>query len=242
MVILVPRPDVGGILIFLLIFTLTYILSTSLTLSLALATVSSIIAVPLILAVRSLFLFKGEVDVKDAEKVYKWLESIAREVRSREAIVLVYPVRSAGGLQLVQLGHVIQSSRPPVYLLHYVAWYGEPYAARTRSVIYIVFPTSILVRFAEKIKREPKGFTMYIDTASDAKVVYKLVRNLVETTLNVGRPIAAYISSKMFIRLMLRGSIKVGSNVIGKVRLPFEPLWISIKVRKQLAQEAAIEP
>ena len=83
---------------------------------------------------------------------------------------------------------------------------------------------------------------MYIDTASDAKVVYKLVRNLVETTLNVGRPIAAYISSKMFIRLMLRGSIKVGSDVIGKVRLPFEPLWISIKVRKQLAQEAAIEP
>jgi len=221
---------------------LTYTLSTSLTLSLALAIISSIIAVPLILAVRSLFLFKGEVGVKDAEKVYKWLESIAREVKSREAIVLVYPIRSAGGLQLVQLGHVIQSSRPPVYLLHYVAWYGEPYAARTRSVIYIVFPTSILVRFAEKIKRELKGFTMYIDATSDVKAVYKLIRNLIETTLNVRRPIAAYISSKIFVRLMLKGSIKVDSNVIEKVKLPYEPLWISVKVRKQLAQEAAIEP
>jgi len=194
------------------------------------------------LAVRSLFLFKGEVGVKDAEKVYKWLESIAREVKSREAIVLVYPIRSAGGLQLVQLGHVIQSSRPPVYLLHYVAWYGEPYAARTRSVIYIVFPTSILVRFAEKIKRELKGFTMYIDATSDVKAVYKLIRNLIETTLNVRRPIAAYISSKIFVRLMLKGSIKVDSNVIEKVKLPYEPPWISIRVRKQLAQEAAIEP
>ena len=232
----------GGVLTFLLIFMLTYTLSSSPTLSLALATISSIIAVPLILAARSIFLFKGEVGVKDAEKVYRWLESIAREVKSREAIVLVYPVRSAGGFQLVQLGHIIQSSRPPIYLLHYVAWYGEPYAAKTRSVIYVVFPTSILIRFAGKIKRELGGFTMYVDTVSDVKAVYKLIRNLVETTLNVGRPIAAYISSKMLVRLTLKGSIKVDGSVIEKVRLPFEPPWISVKVRKQLAQEAAIEP
>jgi len=221
---------------------LAYVLSASPTLSLALAVMSSIIAIPLILAARSLILFRGEVGVRDAEKVYKWLESIAREVESREAIVLVYPVRSAGGLQLVQLGHVIQSSKPPIYLLHYVAWYGEPCAAKTRSVIYVIFPTSVLARFAEKIKREFKGFAMYVDTVSDVKVVYKLVRNLVETALNVKRPIAAYISSKILVRLMLKGSIKVDSSVIEKVKLPFEPPWISIKVRKQLAQETAIEP
>jgi len=241
-VILVPRPDVGGVLTFLLVFMLVYGVSASPALSLALAAISSIMAVPLILAIRSLILFKGDVDVKDAEKVYKWLEIVVREVRSKEAIVLVYPVRSAGGLQLVQLGHVISSSKPPIYLLHYAAWYGEPYAAKSKSVIYVVFPTSVLLRFSEKIKRELKGFVMYADTLSDVKIVYKLVRNLVETALNVKRPIAAYISSKIFVKLILKGSIRVDDNIIEKVKLPFEPPWISVRVRKQFARETAIEP
>lgn len=242
MVILVPRPDVGGILIFLFVFALVYNMSASPALSLALATISSIIAVPLILTIRSLILFKGEVGVKDAEKVYKWLETVVHEVKSKEAIVLVYPVRSTAGLQLVQLGHVLSSSKPPIYLLHYAAWYGEPCAAKSKSVIYVIFPTSVLLRFAEKIKRELKGFVMYADTLSDVKIVYKLVRNLVETTLNVKRPIAAYMSSKIFVKLMLKGSIRVDDSIIEKVKLPFEPPWISVKVRKQLAQETAIEP
>jgi len=221
---------------------LAYVLSASLTLSLALAVISSIMAVPLILAARSLVLFRGEVGVRDAEKVYKWLEAVVREVKSKEAIVLVYPIRSGGGLQLVQLGHIIQSSKPPIYLLHYAAWYGEPCVAKSKSVIYVIFPTSVLVKFAEKIKKELKGFVMYVNTVSDVKVLYKLVRNLVEATLSVKRPVAAYISSKIFVRLMLKGSIKVDDNVIDKVKLPFEPPWISVRVRKQLAQESAIEP
>jgi len=221
---------------------LAYVLSASLTLSLALAVISSIMAVPLILAARSLVLFRGEVGVRDAEKVYKWLEAVVREVKSKEAIVLVYPVRSGGGLQLVQLGHIIQSSKPPIYLLHYAAWYGEPCVAKSKSVIYVIFPTSVLVKFAEKIKKELKGFVMYVNTVSDVKVLYKLVRNLVEATLSVKRPVAAYISSKIFVRLMLKGSIKVDDSVIDKVKLPFEPPWISVRVRKQLAQESAIEP
>jgi len=50
------------------------------------------------------------------------------------------------------------------------------------------------------------------------------------------------MSSKIFVKLMLKGSIRVDDSIIEKVKLPFEPPWISVKVRKQLAQETAIEP
>ena len=218
-----------------------------------LAIVASILSVPILLLARefSLYTTSKPLSPERAGRVADWILAVAREAGADRASIL-YIYRKGIAMQLVQYGEplLVAGSKPAerrrlefslAALVHRASWNGLAAASLYRNLLIVAVPARTMEELAYLTEPGRKGVKLEVETASELKRVYRLVKELVGA-LNPSSSglLAAYTATKLIAQLILDGLLAVRGEALEKMDrlLPAEPWWVRRKVVKQLEEEA----
>ncbi len=248
-VVRAPRPDYGAAAVAVGVAVLVLATGGGPGAALFAAVIAGLFSAPLFLIAREITMFstRRPLEPGEAEVVADWLRSAGAAVGARSVTVL-YAYRKGAGIQLVQLGGATGQGEAEqgglLGLIHRSAWTGLPSAARTPSGgLLVAVPARIMDTMYRMAGRGREGSYLSLTSRSHVRLVYGTLREMADAlNRGAGRLYAAYIATKAFTRLLVKGRIRLSPELAARVDslVPVEPWWIRRRIRRQLMEEAAL--
>jgi hypothetical protein len=246
--LLIPRPDVGSLLVAAAVGSVAYLLGASAGASVLLALVSSVVALPILIVIREVQLFtsRDQVSENDVGMIAEWLDAVTRAAGGGGAVTL-YVYRKGTGLQVLQLGGDLRLDRggnlAVAMLVHRAAWSGFTVAEPLHpGKLVVLLPAAVASLIRDIVERGGRGVYVTLKSQETAKMVYRIIKTIVSGLhRSASRAYVAYLATKVLAALLIRGRIRADEALAHKLDeiIPSEPFWIKKKVVEQLQLEGA---
>ncbi len=248
--LLPPRPDYGAAGVAATVYTALYLAGKDPVASGFAALLAAILVLPLLFMARELTVFRATrvLGPQEAGTVAEWIAEAGTAVGVREGITVLYAFRKGFGLQVMQLGQAVldreESQFGIVQLMHRAAWNASPAATRTRKGrIVVAVPGRVMEFLYQLAGRSRGGVYMRVSSAGHVKLVYTIIKEIAKAAnQGAGRVYLAYLATKAFVKMMLRGWIRIDDRLVQRIDkiVPPEPPWVRSKIARQLSEEARL--
>ena len=189
----------------------------------------------------------AEVEPEKLLNFFDWLSSAVKTLGIPvNRLNIIATSRSPEGLRLIQVPEAVNSDARLLESLAIAsATRDEPVVRLESGRTLVVMAGRLAQVLAEGVRRRRGRNIMIVESPQQLKSLYKLLRSLYQGAAQAPRSLAAYLAVKAVGKLVGHGLLSfsdwsVADNIFAYI--PAEPIWVKLRVKRQIEKETLIQP